>query len=69
MSANKQIELKGQHRLYCFTLFICGGPCHLSTAGLFTDGDSLYSSLVNVVNIDILITSYSFEYTSRSIIR
>ena len=26
-----QTDLKGQHSLYWFTLFICGGPCHLSS--------------------------------------
>ena len=24
------MDLKGQHSLNCFTLFIHGGPCHLS---------------------------------------
>ena len=28
---NKQTDLKGRHNLYCFNLFMCGGPCHLSS--------------------------------------
>ena len=28
---NKPIDLKRQHNLYCLTLFICGGLCHLSS--------------------------------------
>ena len=28
---NKQSDLKGQHNFNRYTLFICGGPCHLSS--------------------------------------
>ena len=28
---NKQTDLRGQHNLYCLTLFMCGRPCHLSS--------------------------------------
>ena len=28
---SEQTDLKGQHHLYPLTVFICGGPCHLSS--------------------------------------
>ena len=28
---NKQTDLKGQHNLYCFIVFICGRLCHLTS--------------------------------------
>ena len=28
---NKQTELKDNTISYCFSLYICGGPCHLSS--------------------------------------
>ena len=44
---NKQTDLKGQKpNLCCFTLFTCGGPCHLSSSKLFWD--------LNIINIRIM---------------
>ena len=44
---NKQTDLKGQKpNLCCFTLFTCGGPCHLSSSKLFWD--------LHIVNIRIM---------------
>ena len=44
---NKQTDLKGQHSLYCFTVFICGGPCHLPSfiqcSGTLFSSDQLFT--------------------------
>ena len=63
------MDLTGQHSLYCFNQFICGGLCHLSsykqssglrTAGLSTHTDNkiLQYYLINIINIKIL----SFQF-------
>ena len=45
-------NLKGQHNVYCFTLFRCGGPCHLSSfkttkaMGCYYPQDNLFYSLM-----------------------
>ena len=62
---------KEQHSLYCFTVFVCGGPCHLSdsdsvvgpgsplrAAGWFTDGGSLCYYLINTLKIKILTLNF-----------
>ena len=64
---NKQIDFKEQRNFYCFTLFICGGPCHLSSykqcSGTLSSAEiSLYYSLVEkslfyyiIINTNILV--------------
>ena len=60
---NKQTDL--QRTTHCFTLFVCGGPCHLSylsnsvlgpyfplrATWLLTYRNSLYYYLINIINI------------------
>ena len=64
----KQTDLKEKHHLYLFTLFICGGPCHLSSfkqdsETLFPSENSscihlrtksLFYDLINIVNIHMM---------------
>ena len=64
----KKADLKGRHDLYWFTLFRCGGPCHLSlfkqcyfslrTACLFTYGQITYFSVCIITSLILQILTF-----------
>ena len=61
INRNKETDLKEQHDVYCFTLFLCGGPCHLSSfkqcsGALFSSENS---SFINLWKQYIFLSLYS----------
>ena len=51
---NKQTDLKGEHNFTnCFTFFVLGGPCHLST--FLPIGVQLVHSVMEKINISAFV--------------
>ena len=71
---NKQTDLKERHK-YCFTLFICGGPCHLSSftqcSGTFvsSENSSLYYYLINIVKTKLRVWISSLKLHTASFLK